>query len=141
MTALALAGCAFPQSPIPTADGTIYHGGASTMQYRSPLPRDVHPAPGAVEETHGESCSSMLAFPPSPPAVFLGSGYVVQKLPWTPLTITAGDSGYIHAVARAREAAGGANLFDVRADLHTTSVFGIFTRECIEVHARVARQH
>jgi hypothetical protein len=135
---VALAGCAFPQAPLPSVDGTLVNVSTGAMQYRSPLPRDVQGA-AHVEETHGESCLVSLSFPPQPPALFLGSGLVVSEIPWSSLMAIAGDDGYRRAVAQARDRAGGSTLFDVRADLHTTSVLGLFRRDCIEVHGRVAR--
>jgi len=137
-TCTALGGCAFPQSPIATPDGTVLQATTDAMQYRSPLPRDVHlgRAPG---EATGVACRTMLAFPTNPPTPFYGSNLAAQVIPWQALAITFGDDGYAAAMARAREAAAGGRLFDVRADVHTTAVLGIWRRECVEVHARVAR--
>ncbi len=134
----ALCGCALPQSPIPTPDGTLYQGTIDAMQYRSPLPRDVRIG-RKPEEAQGTACRTMLALPTNPPTVFYGSTLAAQLIPWQPLSITFGDDGYAAAMARAREAAGGPPLFDVRVDLHTTAILGIWRRECVEVHAAVAR--
>jgi len=132
---LSLAACAFPQTPIATAGGTIYQGSTDAAQYRAPLPRDFHFASGTPREGFGRSCRTTVTLPPSPPTVFLGSNLAAQLVPWGALGVTAGDDGYASAVARARESVGGAALFDVRADLRTTSVLGVWTRQCIEVHA------
>lgn len=134
-----LAGCvALPTSPVAVPNGTIAQVTTDPAQYRSPQPRDVGSARGPTEVT-GESCRTMISFPPDPPSPFLGSSLVAQYLPWQALALTFGDDGYATAVARAHEAAGAGRLFDVRADMHTTAVLGVWRRECVEVHALVAK--
>lgn len=134
-----LAGCVvLPQSPIAVPNGTIAQVTTDAAQYRSPQPRDVGAVHAPITVT-GVSCRTMISFPPDPPSVFLGSNVVAQDLPWQALAVTFGDDGYAAAVAAAREAAGPGRLFDVRADVHTTAVLGVWRRECIEVHALVAK--
>jgi hypothetical protein len=132
-------GCAMPQSPVHVPDTTVFDGTREPMQYKSPLPRDVHLAAGAPPEATGVACSTTIAFPPLPPALFYGSEAVINALPWPSFTIGAGNRGYALAMERAHAAAGTGTLFDVRADVHTTSLLGIWRRDCIEVHAAVAR--
>ncbi len=127
--------CAEPQSGIPVIDGTVYRGTTDPMQYRSSLPRDARPANRPWLEASGEACSTTVSFPPVPPAVFLGSEALVNALPYPSLGVAAGNDGYRRAVARARESVHGAEIFDVRADVHTTSILGIWRRDCTEVHA------
>ncbi|HTR03873.1 MAG TPA: hypothetical protein VMN82_11810 [Thermoanaerobaculia bacterium] len=133
-------GCAFPQSPVHVPDATIYDGTRDVMQYRSPIPKDVQPAVVTGQQALGVACSTTISFPPLPPALFLGSESVINYIPWPSFTVGAGDRGYAAAMREAHEAAGDAALVDVRADLHTTAVLGIWRRDCTEVHAAVARK-
>ena len=133
-------GCAFPQSPVHVPDATIYDGTRDVMQYRSPLPRDAQPAIVTGQQVLGVSCSTTISLPFNPPALFYGSETVISYIPWPSFTVGAGDRGYAAAMQRAYEAAGTGTLFDVRADLHTTSVLSIYRRDCTEVHASVARK-
>lgn len=131
-------GCAMPQSPVHVPDTTVFDATREPMQDRSPLPRDVHLSAGALPEATGVSCSTTISFPPLPPALFLGSESVINALPWPSFTIGAGDRGYAAAMRKAQAAAGSGTLFDVRADVHTTAVLGIWRRDCVEVHAAIA---
>jgi hypothetical protein len=49
-----------------------------------------------------------------------------------------GYGGYADAMAEASRDASGRNLYDVRADLHISTVLGVYVRQCVEVHASVA---
>lgn len=129
-----VAGCATPVTPA-VNPATLVQATVDAAAYRSPLPRDVHLDGRPLREASGETCVTALTFPPSPPAVFFGSNLVVQALPWPSALAAFGDDGYAKAVARARGSVGGKDLFDVRADLRTTSILGVWTRSCIEVHA------
>lgn len=133
-------GCATPQTPLHLPDATIYDGTRDVMQYRSPLPKDAQPAVVTARQALGVSCSTTIAFPPLPPALFLGSQSVINALPWPSFTIGAGDRGYAAAMREAHAAAGDGILVDVRADLHTTSILSIVRRDCTEVHAAIARK-
>ena len=140
--ALATSGCALPQSQTPSAT-TLVRDSKDPAQYRSALPRDT-PSTKAWTEVKGESCRSMVAFPPNPPAVFLGSGTVVNTIynrtPWSPIDATWGNDGYARAVDKAlRDSPPGSTLVDVRADIHSTSYLGIIRSDCIEVHGLVAK--
>ena len=133
-------GCATPQSQVHVLDGTIYDRTRDGMQYRSPLPRDAQPAVVTAQQVLGVSCSTTISLPFNPPALFYGSETVIAAIPWPSFTVGAGDRGYAAAMQRAYEAAGTGTLFDVRADVHTTSVLSIYRRDCTEVHASVARK-
>ena len=135
-----LGGCAFPPLPSTITNGTIYQGTVDPVQYRSPLPRDVHASPvaRATRPAHGESCRILLSFPSIPPTPFYGSATASQLIPWQSLAIVFGDESFASALERARASVEGAPLYDVRADLHTIAVLGIVRRECVEVHAAVA---
>lgn len=133
-------GCAMPQSGVHAPDATIYDGTRDVMQYRSPLPKDAQPAVVTAQQALGVSCSTTIAFPPLPPALFLGSESLINAIPWPSFTIGAGDRGYAAAMREAHAAAGDGTLVDVRADLHTTSILSVVRRDCTEVHAAIARK-
>ena len=129
-----LAACASPVTP-PVNPWTVAQATVDPVAYRSPLPRDVHLGNKPLREAHGQNCASTVTFPPSPPAVFVGSALLLEELPWPSALAAFGSDGYAKAMARARRSVGGKDLFDVRADLRTTSILGVWTRSCIEVHA------
>ena len=133
------AGCALPQTPAPVT-GAVFDDARGPMQYRSPAPRDAKELRSPPQTAHGESCVHSVTLPPAPPAVFLGSGSALQLLPWSSFDVTVGDQTYAKAMAQARGSVAGAPLVDVRADSHVTSVLGVWTRWCIEVHATVAER-
>jgi len=139
LSLLGLAACAFPPLPSTVTNGTLYQGTVDPVQYRSPLPRDVHTSPEAARQASGRSCRTLLTFPSIPPTPFYGSSLASQVIPWQSLAIVFGDQSYATAIGKARDSVDGAPLYDVRADLHTTAVLGIWRSECIEVHASVAR--
>jgi hypothetical protein len=139
VTSVGVLGCALPQTPLPTP-GVIVEGARSPMQYRSPLPHDARVLRSPPQTAHGEACVDSVTFPPSPPAVFLGSQSALQLLPWNSFEVTVGDQTYAKAMARARDSVAGAPLVDVRADARVTSVLGLWTRWCVEVHATVAER-
>ena len=134
-----LAGCAFPPLPSTVTNDTLFQGTVDPMQYRSPLPRDVQPSPDRARQASGRSCRTLLTFPSIPPTPFYGSSFAAQVIPWQSLAIVFGDQSFAAAIAKARDSVDGATLYDVRADLHTTAVLGLWRSECIEVHASVAR--
>jgi hypothetical protein len=142
MGLLGLAGCAFPPLPATVTNGTLYQGTIDPVQYRAPLPRDVHllPGDGSDHRATGQSCRTVLSFPAIPATPFYGSSFAAQIIPWQSLAIVFGDESFAAAVGKASDSVGGARLYDVRADVHTTAVLGLWRRECIEVHAAVARR-
>ena len=75
---LTVTGCALPQAPVPKPDGTVMQVTTDPLQYRSALPRDVRWGGAPPREAYGESCSTLLSFPPSPPTVFPGSAFVAR---------------------------------------------------------------
>ncbi len=76
----------------------------------------------------------------SPPTPFYGSEVALQLVPLRqPLTIAAGNAGFVAAMEEARKSVNNAPLYDVRVDLHTISVLSLVRRDCLEVHATAAR--
>lgn len=141
--ALGASGCLLPATPNQPNQGTIVQATDDPFEWRSAQPRDVRGgAQGAaarLPETQGTACRTVLAWPPNPPTPFLGSATAAQLIPWPSFGVAFGNEGFAMAARQAEDAAGGGTLVDVRADLHTTSVLGIWRRECVEVHALVAR--
>jgi hypothetical protein len=106
------------------------------LSYRAALA-----APGPARPVRGAACQSAITLPfglilaafesgnPANAAAFVGAGW--------------GDGGYERALAAAAAAAPGARLADVRADLRTRIVLGIWRQQCVEVVATAipARPH
>ncbi len=132
------AGCAMPQGVPSVPSYTLAHATRDPAEYRSAAPRDVQSPPARWPEAHGQACRTLLTFPPEPPTPFLGSAAAASLVPWPSFDATWGNDGYAKAVANALDSAGGGTLIDVRADVHTTAILGIWRKECIEVHGLVA---
>ena len=132
------AGCALPQSSVPTPY-PLLHASREPAQYRSANPRDIQGSARDWPEATGVACRTMLSWPTNPPTPFLGSATAASLLPWPSFDVTWGNDGYAKAVKMALGEAAGGSLVDVRADVHTVAVLGIYRRECIEIHALVAR--
>jgi hypothetical protein len=128
-----------PQTGLPIPSYTLVHATTDPAQYRSALPRDVTAPQKPGPEASGEACRTMITFPPEPPTPFLGSASVASLIPWPSVDATWGNDGYAKAVAKAVDGVGGGTLIDVRTDVHTTAILGIWRKECIEVHGRLAR--
>jgi len=134
-----LAGCAAPTFPPPQQSAyTVAQLTRDSMAYRSALPRDA-PDRRVLTPVHGEACASAIFFPPSPPDPFFGSNLVEPYIPWPSFSAVFGDDGYARAVAQAMRDMPDARLIDVRADVRTTSVLGIWVRGCVVVHGMAAR--
>jgi hypothetical protein len=140
LAAMGATGCLSPQFTPSVGDGTIVRDTKDPAQYRSALPRDVQGTQPMHQEAYGKSCRTMLSWPPFPPTPFIGSASAASLLPWPSFDVQWGNEGYARATQRALESAGGGFLFDVRADVHTTAVLGIFQTDCIEVHGLVAKE-
>jgi len=131
-------GCAIPQGTAPTPYALL-HSTRDPAQYRSANPRDVQAPPKEWPQASGEACRTMFWWLPNPPTPFLGSQTAASLLPYPSFDVAWGNAGYAKAVKVALESAGGGTLVDVRADVHTVSVLSVWRRECIEVHALVAK--
>lgn len=115
-----------------TGSTLVFQDSVGPLSYRSP---ESVPAPRLP--VRGEACQSAITLPfglilaaieagnPAAAPAFLGAGW--------------GDGGYRKAVAAAAAAAPGSRLVDVRADVHTTIVLGIWRQQCVEVVAEAVR--
>jgi hypothetical protein len=137
-----LAGCApmLGQTRDPAYQGngsSRLHTSGSTLVYQDTVdPLSYRASPSALAKrvpVRGEACQSALTLPfglllaafeagnaAAAPA-FLGAGW--------------GDGGYAKAVAAAGASAPGTRLVDVRADLHTTIVLGVWRQQCVQISA------
>ncbi|MFO0583686.1 MAG: hypothetical protein U0229_15560 [Anaeromyxobacter sp.] len=111
LLALSAAGC-LPRLTFPQPGGVIFEDSAGPLAYRG----DVG---AGTREVRGEACRSGLVLP----------------VPSATLSVAWGDAGYREALRKASEAAHGAPLTDVRADLHQTGIL-IWREECLVVTAQ-----
>ena len=113
LTAIALlaVGC-LPRLAFPQPTGIIFEDSSGPLLYRADIGR-------GAREVRGESCRHGFVFP-------LTSGA---------LSIDWGEAGYREAIRKASDAARGAPLSDVRADLHLTGIL-IWREECLVVTAQ-----
>lgn len=112
------------------AAGTVllYQDSVGPLSYRS-----VSGGAAPSRAVNGVACQSAITIPfgliwavaqsgsPANAAGFLGAGW--------------GDGGYAKAVAAAQAAAPGSRLTDVRADLRTRIVLGIWRQQCVQIAA------
>ena len=113
LSALALlaAGC-LPRLTFPQPPGVIFEDSSGPLLYRGDVRR-------GTREVRGESCRQGLVFP----------------TPFATLSADWGEAGYREALGKASEAAQGAPLSDVRADLHLIGIL-IWREECLVVTAQ-----
>lgn len=113
LAALALLGTGcLPRLTFPQPSGVIFEDSTGPLLYRG----DVR---GGTREVRGESCRQGLALP----------------VAGTTLSAAWGEAGYREALRKASDAARGAPLSDVRADLHQTGIL-IWREECLVVTAQ-----
>jgi hypothetical protein len=116
-------------SRLHTAGSTlVYQDSVDPLSYRSP--------PGALAKrvpVRGEACQSAVTLPFG----LILAAFEAGNAAAAPAFVGAGwgDGGYARAVSAASASAPGARLVDVRADLHTTIVLGIWRQQCVEVSA------
>jgi len=137
--ALALCSCEPPYVARPRVltSGTVFELASGPTSYRAPGPRDVRRA-APHRNAYGESCQYGVVLPVSLAAAVLSAPASddVARIP--PLGVVWGKGGYADALAEAHRDAAGGMLYDVRADIHFSSVLGVYVRKCVEVHASVA---
>ena len=109
--ALFAAGC-LPRLTFPQPLGVVFEDSTGPLLYRG----DVR---GGTREVRGEACRQGLALPVTN----------------TTLSVAWGEAGYREALRKASEAAHGAPLSDVRADLRQTGIL-IWRQECLVVTAQ-----
>ena len=109
--ALLAAGC-LPRLTFPQPGGVVFEDSSGPLLYRGDVRR-------GTREVRGESCRHGFVFP----------------VPSGLLSIDWGEAGYREALRKASDAARGAPLSDVRADLHLTGIL-IWREQCLVVTAQ-----
>lgn len=106
----------------------LYQDTAGPLSYRAAAKLD-----GPGRPVVGRACQSALTLP----VVLLWGAIRGGSMANAPGFIGAawGDGGYMRAVAEANASAPGAHLVNVRADLRTTVILGLWRRQCVEVNA------
>lgn len=134
--ALVAAGCAPPpyharMGVLVPSPLMVYEGATGPLSHQAPTLRD---GTRLVGETTGEACQSGLALP-------IGLAGLFTPTPAAPASIGVawGDGGWSEAMKDAQKKAPGGRLVDVRADLHVTNILFVWRRQCLEIHAAVAR--
>jgi hypothetical protein len=106
----------------------VYQDSRGPLSYRA-----AAPAPGTLPEVRGEACQSAITLPvglvwaafkagsTARAPGFLGGGW--------------GAGGYAEAVSRALASTPNARLVDVRADLQTRIILGVWRQQCVRVTA------
>jgi hypothetical protein len=118
--------------------GNVFEQATGPLSYQSPTARDVARTSGGPRTVRGESCQHAIVFPVAVAVALFQKPAATEATPAPSLGVAWGDGGYVQALEEARAAAGGAELYDVRADAHVTAILGIYVRRCLEVHAEVA---
>jgi hypothetical protein len=137
-----LAGCAplLGQTRDPAYQGngsSRLHTAGSTLVYQDTVdPLSYRSSPGALAKrvpVRGEACQSALTLPFG----LLVAAFEAGNTAAAPAFLGAGwgDGGYAKAVSAASASAPGTRLVDVRADLHTTIVLGVWRQQCVQVTA------
>lgn len=111
---------------IPTGGIVLFRQSAGPLSFEAPTPRDLPPGARSLPgEARGRACQYAINVPlgnPLRPGSISGAG---------------GDGGYRRALEDLRRARPDlAGVYDVKADLHVTSVLGVFRRLCVEVTGR-----
>lgn len=106
----------------------LYQDSAGPLSYRA----DARIA-GPARPVNGRACQSALTLP----VVLLWGAVRGGSLANAPGFVGAGwgDGGYIKAATEARASIPAAHLVDVRADLRTTVILGLWRRQCVELSA------
>lgn len=121
--------------PLLALEGNVFADLDGPVAYASPTPRDVAGA-SPDRQVKGEACLDAIALPLGYLVpLFTGSGSPIPSL-----GVAWGDGGFRRALADAKASAPEGHLYDVRADMHTRSILGVWIHHCLEVHAAVARR-
>lgn len=88
-----------------------------------------------LREVRGDACQSGLMLPVGLVWAAIASGNTAAAPGF--LSFGWGDGGYAAAAANALTGAPGARLVNVRADLHTTIILGVWREQCVHLTALV----
>lgn len=106
----------------------VYQDSSGPLSYRSTVAQ-----PGTLREVHGESCQSAITLPVGLVWAAIESGNAARA----PAFVSGGwgAGGYAEAVANALATTPGARLVNVRADMQTKIILGIWRQQCVRVAA------
>jgi hypothetical protein len=109
----------------PFSSGVIYYDSSGPLSFPSMTPKDVPKGVTTIREVKGRACQRGLAIPT---AVSFNS---------THIGIYFGNGGYGKALAQIkRRNPRVIGLYDVRTDVETFSILGVYQSLCTEVTAR-----
>jgi hypothetical protein len=107
----------------------VYQNSVGPLSYRSEAAGGGAPA----REVRGEACQSALTLPVGLVWAAIKSGNTAYATAF--LSGGWGEGGYAEAVSSAAKSAPDARLVDVRADLNTKIILGIWRQQCVRVVA------
>ena len=106
----------------------VYQNSVGPLSYRSP-------AVGAASarEVRGESCQRALTLPVG----LVWAAVKAGNAAYAPAYLSGGwgEGGYAEAMSSAQRSAPNAHLTDVRADMNTRIILGIWREQCVRVVA------
>jgi hypothetical protein len=105
-----------------------YQSSSGPLSYRAAVAE-----PGGLRAVHGEACQSAITLPVGLVWAAFTSGNTALAAGF--LSGGWGSGGYVEAVADALSDAPGARLVDVRADLQTKIILGIWRQQCVRITA------
>ena len=106
----------------------VYQNSSGPLSYRAAVAE-----PGEPRAVRGEACQSAITLPVGLVWAAIKSGNTALAPGF--LSGGWGEGGYAEAVADALSDAPGARLVDVRADLRTKIILGIWRQQCVRVTA------
>jgi hypothetical protein len=108
----------------------VYQNSVGPLSYRSEAAGE---GLAPVREVRGEACQSALTLPVGLVVAAIKSGNTALATAF--LSGGWGEGGYAEAVSSASRSAPNARLVNVRADLNTRIILGIWRQQCVRVVA------
>ncbi len=110
---------------IPLGGAVLFSNIEGPLSFITTVARELPKGAALHHEARGESCQHALSIP------LLGVSRMLK------ISGALGEGGYDKALGKIRERHPDFDgLFDVKMDLHFTSVLGLYTRLCVEVEGR-----
>jgi hypothetical protein len=107
----------------------VYQGSSGPLSYRAPVDGQT-----AAPDVRGEACQSGITLPVGLVWAAIKSGNAARAPAF--LSTGWGAGGYAEAVSQALAQAPGARLVNVRADLATRIILGVWRQQCVRVTAQ-----
>ena len=103
----------------------IFYNSSGPLSFESSLPNDLPAGAVAAGEVSAQSCQHGLEVPLS------------ASLQAAKISGAAGDGGFVKAMENLRLARPELKgVYDVKVDVHTISILGVYRRVCTEISAR-----